>query len=623
MNSYHLQYHEYTLKNSLYWGNFSAHLHKATQGSLGERIVHAVIALIEAPPILGQIASLFESIIALSLIIVETRVRSYKIVSRNSSHIHVLLRMLAQASHFEQFHRMVEENLTQIERATLPDAPSFFLELFENSRTAHEKRIRAYLEEKIQLINGSDLEALTEIRTKLANWDTQGCLLEFIDSTIASLQRYPCTTIECIPSAPMALILSYLSFDEAEVFAKISPKVRKNANHGIKQKINEENIPLRRLVKAKTVQEALPFIKKHKLSTVNFREFDLRDENFHKLKSFTFITKLNLSHQGITTQGLSLLADLDLVELDIRNCPCLDLPGQDLSILGNKLRTLRCSNLTDTMLAQLKSLQLTTFELYGGHVVTNAGLTYLRNMPLKRLLLNDCNRITDAGLAPFEHMELEELDLKKCMEITDQGLAYFRKMRLRVVNIAKVRNAGISMLENMPLIDLDLSRNLHAGIIEWSTVFKDLRSLNLNGCMAIEDPALPLIAKMRLNKLILASCNITDKGLFALRDCPLEFLDIAYCHKITNAGLGHLTNLKLRHLNLFGLFRITDDGLNHLESMPLNWLNIRGCYEISDAGLFLLRDHHFIHLDAKGLPSTTREGFAPLKIDQNKILLNA
>lgn len=61
--NYSLDKSDYTLENALFWGNFIGHCKKSTQGTLGDRIVHVLIAAVEFFPIISQIASLFEKII--------------------------------------------------------------------------------------------------------------------------------------------------------------------------------------------------------------------------------------------------------------------------------------------------------------------------------------------------------------------------------------------------------------------------------------------------------------------------------------------------------------------------------------------------------------------------------
>ena len=57
---------DYTLKNALLWGNFRAHCIKAIHAKWGHRIVHVFIAILQFPPVISQIASLFEMVIVRS-----------------------------------------------------------------------------------------------------------------------------------------------------------------------------------------------------------------------------------------------------------------------------------------------------------------------------------------------------------------------------------------------------------------------------------------------------------------------------------------------------------------------------------------------------------------------------
>lgn len=61
--NYALNNKDYNLRNALLWGNCFAHYRKASQGCLGHRVIHVIIASVEALPLLGQIASLMEYLI--------------------------------------------------------------------------------------------------------------------------------------------------------------------------------------------------------------------------------------------------------------------------------------------------------------------------------------------------------------------------------------------------------------------------------------------------------------------------------------------------------------------------------------------------------------------------------
>src|ERR1700733_7612011 len=61
--NYSLALEDYTWENAILWGNFKGHCKKANEGTFGHRVVHVLIAAVELLPIIGQIASIFETII--------------------------------------------------------------------------------------------------------------------------------------------------------------------------------------------------------------------------------------------------------------------------------------------------------------------------------------------------------------------------------------------------------------------------------------------------------------------------------------------------------------------------------------------------------------------------------
>lgn len=64
---YSLNREDYSLKNALFWGNCNKHFKKASEGRLGNRIIHLLIGIAELIPIISQIASVFEMIWAIKL----------------------------------------------------------------------------------------------------------------------------------------------------------------------------------------------------------------------------------------------------------------------------------------------------------------------------------------------------------------------------------------------------------------------------------------------------------------------------------------------------------------------------------------------------------------------------
>lgn len=71
---------DYTLSNALLWGNFRGHCIKVTEGKWGHRIVHLCIAIVLFPPIVSQIASLFEMVIVRSVLFRVRKAHRHKVL---------------------------------------------------------------------------------------------------------------------------------------------------------------------------------------------------------------------------------------------------------------------------------------------------------------------------------------------------------------------------------------------------------------------------------------------------------------------------------------------------------------------------------------------------------------
>ncbi len=82
MTDYALNSADYTWKNALLWGYFSEHCKKVAEGNLKDRVVHALIAVVELLPIVGQIASIFEKIITANI---DPTPHSHSLHNRNIS----------------------------------------------------------------------------------------------------------------------------------------------------------------------------------------------------------------------------------------------------------------------------------------------------------------------------------------------------------------------------------------------------------------------------------------------------------------------------------------------------------------------------------------------------------
>ena len=86
-----------------------------------------------------------------------------------------------------------------------------------------------------------------------------------------------------------------------------------------------------------------------------------------------------------------------------------------------------------------------------------------------------------------------------------------------------------------------------------------------------------LVELIRLKKLNLTGCRVTDEGVSHLSILTdLNRIDLSHCNKITNEGLcllSHLTNLA--YISLFSCKRITDTGLSYISHMNIINLELK------------------------------------------------
>jgi hypothetical protein len=118
-----------------------------------------------------------------------------------------------------------------------------------------------------------------------------------------------------------------------------------------------------------------------------------------------------------------------------------------------------------------------------------------------------------------------------------------------------------------------------------------LQALGLSGSPQIDDASLSAIVKAgRLQRLMLSSTGVTDKGLALLGGMRgLQSLWLSNC-RITDAGLAHLQNLTELDLLYLDNTPITDAGLQHLRNLrDLDTLGLSGT-QITGRGLAALEN---------------------------------
>lgn len=106
-----------------------------------------------------------------------------------------------------------------------------------------------------------------------------------------------------------------------------------------------------------------------------------------------------------------------------------------------------------------------------------------------------------------------------------------------------------------------------------------LESLSFSASENVTDRLLKHIAKLsNLTSLDLSLCiNITDAGLFYLKDMHLKHLNLNFCRLITDKGLSNLKDLPLEGLVLNTCTQLTDTGFKYLKGLPLKKLGLSCC----------------------------------------------
>ncbi|GLC43471.1 hypothetical protein PLESTB_001560800 [Pleodorina starrii] len=285
------------------------------------------------------------------------------------------------------------------------------------------------------------------------------------------------------------------------------------------------------------------------------------------------------------------LQDKHLLEL-ITACPNLEtlaLPGcgkltdasaAAISTALPRLREVNCRDwaaLTDAGVVALAvgCHDLEDVTLDGCFRVGSESLAALaRSCPrLRRLSIAKSYAVTDVALEALGECGgvLEELSLRQCPKVAAVWLLG-RCTRLQAVDLSGCANVtGPSLLAML------------------SGCGACLRSLQLNGCMAVEGGSLGEVGRLcpSLEALNLRGLALQDEHLQELAaSCTnLRSLVLAWCTKLTEQGLRPLLarNQELRDLDIEGLYLLTDPLLDSLaECCPrLARLVLRMCHLFS------------------------------------------
>ncbi len=294
---------------------------------------------------------------------------------------------------------------------------------------------------------------------------------------------------------------------------------------------------------------------------------------------------------------------------------CSLLSDKALHAVGNELQTLdisECPQLTDLCLLPVARNCPRLLEIkLSGKGFTDSGMIQLVKCctALQAVELQSCDNISDAFMIQLQQycQQINTMTLNACKRITDNSFISNKKALyyLKHLDLTRCLNLTVLTLKHVatcsPLLQ---SINLHSCeevatdevLITLSLRCKDLRSVNVSGCVKVTDKAIGSLAQncLNLEKLVLLNCNkITDKSLEDIaRGCPqLNELNVSSCEHVTDDGLLYLAT---SCHNLVTLYleecKISDRGLIAIANgcPNIEALSLAYCKDLTEEALLTL-----------------------------------
>lgn len=219
----------------------------------------------------------------------------------------------------------------------------------------------------------------------------------------------------------------------------------------------------------------------------------------------------------------------------------IDLAGGRVTVRGADLQHL-------VVFQDLRRLRISSSDAGNAEIAPLARLSQLRELALHN------SRIDADGLRELSELEhLASLDLQRSIHLRDESLAVladFPHLEALALVEGVITDAGLQHLQHIRGLNrLDLracSQVTNAGL-KGLAGFKSLRALRVGGAM-IDDASLAVLAEIgTLTSLTIEDASITDQGLAALSNLPLEDLSLSRCFGITDAAfrtIGQFSRLR-------------------------------------------------------------------------------
>jgi internalin A len=248
-----------------------------------------------------------------------------------------------------------------------------------------------------------------------------------------------------------------------------------------------------------------------KIVAVNLHASWVTDSDIAELAKLPALTKLDLSETRITDRGLlDLKIATNLTEINLYYAELVS--DQGIAVVKSlprlKRLNLRGTKITDSTLQLLTRLTSLESLDIGFAQVTDSGIAQLAFPNLKELSIGG-NKLTDAGLQALRQLPtLTSLDLSGAQR-TDSGLWS--------VSLTESGVDAIATLKDLRRLRLN-GETISARGLEKLKILSKLERLDLQGCMRVNDDALPLLESFPALKLVdVTASAMSEKAVTELR----------------------------------------------------------------------------------------------------------